>query len=115
MNILELTGTLLLLASFFSIINLRLLKLPQTIGLMILAIGFSVFILLTGLFFPKFLESVIEMNNSYDFSVLLIDIMLPFLLFAGAISVNVHQLLKDNSQYYYLLDLELCFQLLQLD
>ena len=96
MNILELTGTLLLLASFFSIINLRLLKLPQTIGLMILAIGFSVFILLTGLFFPKFLESVIEMNNSYDFSVLLIDIMLPFLLFAGAISVNVHQLLKDK-------------------
>jgi CPA1 family monovalent cation:H+ antiporter len=63
---------------------------------MILAIGFSVFILLTGLFFPKFLESVIEMNNSYDFSVLLIDIMLPFLLFAGAISVNVHQLLKDK-------------------
>jgi CPA1 family monovalent cation:H+ antiporter len=36
------------------------------------------------------------MNNSYDFSVLLIDIMLPFLLFAGAISVNVHQLLKDK-------------------
>ena len=96
MNVLELTGTLLLLASFFSIINLRLLKLPQTIGLMILAIGFSVFILLTGLFFPKFLESVIEMNNSYDFSVLLIDIMLPFLLFAGAISVDVHQLLKDK-------------------
>ena len=96
MNVLELTGTLLLLASFFSIINLRLLKLPQTIGLMILAIGLSVFILLTGLFFPKFLESVIEMNNSYDFSVLLIDIMLPFLLFAGAISVDVHQLLKDK-------------------
>jgi len=96
MNVLDLTGTLLLLASFFSIINLRLLKLPQTIGLMILAIGFSVFILLTGLFFPKFLESVIEMNNSYDFSVLLIDIMLPFLLFAGAISVDVHQLLKDK-------------------
>ena len=36
------------------------------------------------------------MNNSFDFSVLLIDIMLPFLLFAGAISVNVHQLLKDK-------------------
>ena len=96
MNILELTGTLLLLASFFSIINLRLLKLPQTIGLMVLAIGLSVFILIIGLIFPEFLESVIEMNNSFDFSVLLIDIMLPFLLFAGAISVNVHQLLKDK-------------------
>jgi CPA1 family monovalent cation:H+ antiporter len=96
MNVLELTGILLLLASFFSIINLRLLKLPQTIGLMVLAIGLSVAILIMGLIFPKFLESVIEMNNSFDFSVLLIDIMLPFLLFAGAISVNVHQLLKDK-------------------
>jgi len=96
MNVLELTGILLLLASFFSIINLRLLKLPQTIGLMVLAIGLSVAILIIGLIFPKFLESVIEMNNSFDFSVLLIDIMLPFLLFAGAISVNVHQLLKDK-------------------
>jgi CPA1 family monovalent cation:H+ antiporter len=96
MNVLELTGILLLLASFFSIINLRLLKLPQTIGLMVLAIGLSVFILIIGLIFPEFLESVIEMNNSFDFSVLLIDIMLPFLLFAGAISVNVHQLLKDK-------------------
>ncbi|MGY8945552.1 MAG: cation:proton antiporter [Flavobacteriales bacterium] len=96
MDVLELTGVLLLLASFFSIINLRLLKLPQTIGLMILAIGLSVAILLIGLVFPKFLESVIEMNNSFDFSVLLIDIMLPFLLFAGAISVDVHQLLKDK-------------------
>jgi len=96
MNILELTGTLLILASIFSIINLRLLKLPQTIGLMILAIGLSIAILIIGLIFPKFLESVIVMNNSFDFSVLLIDIMLPFLLFAGAISVNVHQLLKDK-------------------
>ena len=96
MNVLELTAILLLLASLFSIINLRLLKLPQTIGLMILAIGLSIVILIIGLIFPKFLASVTELNNSFDFSVLLIDIMLPFLLFAGAISVDVHQLLKDK-------------------
>ena len=58
MNVLELTAILLLLASFFSIINLRLLKLPQTIGLMILAIGLSIVILIIGLIFPKFLASV---------------------------------------------------------
>ena len=96
MNVLELTAILLLLASLFSIINLRLLKLPQTIGLMILAIGLSIAMLIIGLIFPKFLASVTELNNSFDFSVLLIDIMLPFLLFAGAISVDVHQLLKDK-------------------
>ena len=96
MNILELTTILLLLASIFSIINLRLLKLPQTIGLMILAIGLSISVLAIGLISPSFLETVTSLIKSYDFEILLIDVMLPFLLFAGAISVDVHELLKDK-------------------
>lgn len=96
MGVLELLTVLLLLASFFSIINLRILKLPQTIGLMILAIALSIFILALGLVFPSILDSVSNIVKSFDFEILLIDIMLPFLLFAGAISVNVHELLKDK-------------------
>ncbi|MDG2371688.1 MAG: sodium:proton antiporter [Flavobacteriaceae bacterium] len=96
MNFLELTTILLLLASVFSIINLRLLKLPQTIGLMVLAIGLSISVLAIGLISPIFLETVSDVIRSFDFEVLLIEVMLPFLLFAGAISVNVHELLKDK-------------------
>ena len=96
MDVLQLSTVLLLLASVFSIINLRILKLPQTIGLMVLAIGLSFFILAIGLFFPSILNSVSSIIKSFDFEILLIDIMLPFLLFAGAISVNVHELLKDK-------------------
>ncbi len=96
MDVLELSTVLLLLASIFSIINLRILKLPQTIGLMVLAIGLSFFILAIGLVFPSILDSVSSIIKSFDFEILLIDIMLPFLLFAGAISVNVHELLKDK-------------------
>ena len=96
MDVLQLSTVLLLLASVFSIINLRILKLPQTIGLMVLAIGLSFFILAIGLVFPSVLNSVSSIINSFDFEILLIDIMLPFLLFAGAISVNVHELLKDK-------------------
>lgn len=96
MGVLELLTVLLLLASFFSIINLRILKLPQTIGLMVLAIALSLFILAIGLVFPSILDSVSTIVKSFDFEILLIDIMLPFLLFAGAISVNVHELLKDK-------------------
>ena len=96
MDVLQLSTVLLLLASLFSIINLRILKLPQTIGLMVLAIGLSFFILAIGLFFPSILNSVSSIIKSFDFEILLIDIMLPFLLFAGAISVNVHELLKDK-------------------
>ena len=96
MDVLQLSTVLLLLASVFSIINLRILKLPQTIGLMVLAIGLSFFILAIGLVFPSVLNSVSSIIKSFDFEILLIDIMLPFLLFAGAISVNVHELLKDK-------------------
>ena len=96
MDVLQLSTVLLLLASLFSIINLRILKLPQTIGLMVLAIGLSFFILAIGLVFPSILNSVSSIIKSFDFETLLIKIMLPFLLFAGAISVNVHELLKDK-------------------
>jgi len=55
MEVLELTTLLLILASAFSLINLRLLKLPMTIGLMILAIALSLAVLGIGLVFPSFL------------------------------------------------------------
>jgi len=96
MNLLELSTGLLLLASLFSIVNLRVLKLPQTIGLMILAIVLSFSVLIVGLLSPKFLEFATSITTQFDFSGLLINVMLPFLLFAGAISVNVHELLKDK-------------------
>ena len=96
MNFLELATLLLLLASLFSIINLRLLKLPQTIGLMVLAIFLSAGVLIAGQISRGFLDFATSLTEQFDFSVLLIDVMLPFLLFAGAISVNVHELLKDK-------------------
>ena len=96
MNFLELATLLLSLASIFSIINLRLLKLPQTIGLMVLAIILSAVVLVMGLVNPDFLTFATSLTQQFDFSVLLIDVMLPFLLFAGAISVDVHELLKDK-------------------
>jgi CPA1 family monovalent cation:H+ antiporter len=102
MNSLEIITILLLLASFFSIINLRVLKLPQTIGLMILAIILSIFVLIVGTIFPAFLKEATSLTKSFDFSVLLIDVMLPFLLFAGAISVNVHELFKDKVTILFL-------------
>ena len=55
MNFLELATFLLLLASIFSIINLRILKLPQTIGLMVLAIALSAVILIAGVISPELL------------------------------------------------------------
>ena len=102
MENLELTTLLLILASAFSLINLRLLKLPMTIGLMILAIALSLAVLGIGLIFPSFLEGATSLTKEFDFSDLLVNIMLPFLLFAGAIGVNVHELLKDKTTILFL-------------
>ena len=102
MEVLELTTLLLILASAFSLINLRLLKLPMTIGLMILAIALSLAVLGIGLVFPSFLAAATSLTKEFDFSYLLVNVMLPFLLFAGAISVNVHELLKDRLTILFL-------------
>lgn len=96
MGVLELSAILLTLASIFTLINIRWLKLPQTIGLMILALSLSLIVTLVGVVFPQFFRAVIEVTGAFDFSELLVNVMLPFLLFAGAISVNVHELLKDK-------------------
>ena len=96
MDILELTTILLSLASVFSIINLRLLKLPQTIGLMILALILSILVTAVGIVFPNVFETVAQLTKEFDFSLVLINVMLPFLLFAGAISINLQDLLEDK-------------------
>ena len=96
MDILELTTILLSLASVFSIINLRLLKLPQTIGLMILALILSILVTVVGIVFPNVFETVAQLTKEFDFSLVLINVMLPFLLFAGAISINLQDLLADK-------------------
>ena len=96
MGVLELSTILLCLASIFSLINLRLLKLPTTIGLMILALLLSLIILIIGIIFPPVFQTVTSITKEFDFSDLLFNVMLPFLLFAGAISVNVDELLKDK-------------------
>lgn len=96
MKILELTTILISLAAFFSLVNIRLLKLPTTIGLMVLALLLAVCIMGIGLVIPSVYETVQTITVEYDFSNLLVNVMLPFLLFAGAISVNVHELLKDK-------------------
>ena len=74
----------------------------MTIGLMILAIALSLAVLGIGLVFPSFLDAATGLTKEFDFSDLLVNVMLPFLLFAGAISVNVHELLKDRLTILFL-------------
>ena len=53
MHFLEVLTLLIFLASAFTFINIKVLKLPYTIGMMILALLMSLGIELAGLFYPK--------------------------------------------------------------
>ncbi len=69
---------------------------PQTIGLMILALILSILVTVVGIVFPNVFETVSQLTKEFDFSLVLINVMLPFLLFAGAISINLQDLLEDK-------------------
>ena len=69
MGVLELSTILLCLASIFSLINLRLLKLPTTIGLMILALLLSLIVLIIGIIFPPVFQTVTSITKEFDFDV----------------------------------------------
>ena len=82
-DVLELSTILLILASLFSIINLRILKLPMTIGLMILAIALSISLLLIGYFFPSMLNLAYTITESFD-SVIIKLSFLKYILAIGS-------------------------------
>ncbi|WP_405396174.1 cation:proton antiporter [Maribacter sp. Asnod2-G09] len=85
-----------LIAAFFSYVNYKWLKLPSTIGLMILALSTVVLITLTQNIFPAFYLYFCDVVINTDFRSLLMDGMLSFLLFAGSLHVNIDDLKKER-------------------
>lgn len=86
-------SVLIVLASLFAYLNLRFLKLPGTIGIMIIAILVSLGIRLIGdQLFPETTRDFFELIKSFDFTEILMGAMLNFLLFAGALHVNFSDL-----------------------
>ncbi len=88
MNLFHLLSIVIVLSAAFSYINFRALKLPITIGLMLGSLIFSFLILVTGRYFPLFKNLIeVELIN-INFSELLLEGMLSFMLFAGAIHIK---------------------------
>lgn len=83
---------LIFLSAIFGYINVRFLKMPNTIGLMIITIFFTLGVLLFSYFDPTLLNIEKEIIASIDFKTVLLDEMLSFLLFAGALHTNFEQL-----------------------
>ncbi len=95
-TIFNLVALLITLATVFGYINYRWLRLPHTIGLVIIALAVSVTILLTDASFPALGLGVTvrQTLTDIDFSDTLMKGLLSFLLFAGALHVDLDSLLS---------------------
>jgi CPA1 family monovalent cation:H+ antiporter len=86
------TTVIVVLAALFGYLNVRVLKLPTTIGLMLITILFTLVVFALSYFDATLLNAEKYIISHIDFRTVLLDIMLSFLLFAGALHTNFEQL-----------------------
>ena len=97
MNVFSIITILIVIASLFSYINVRFLKLPNVIGLMIISLVISVAILIMHFINEDLFQSAKALVTSINFTAVVFNVMLSFLLFAGALHVD-GTLLKTQSR-----------------
>ncbi|MGX1023665.1 cation:proton antiporter [Psychroflexus sp. MBR-150] len=84
------------LVSLFSFINYKFLKLPNTIALMILSLITVVILISIKNVFPEVYQFFYDLVINSNFEKLLLDTLLSFLLFAGALHVNIKDLARER-------------------
>lgn len=96
MEIIHTLAVLITVTALFSYVNLRYIGLPVSIGVMVIALGLS--LLVNILSWSGFnLESPVrEFLNQIDFDKTVLQGMLSFLLFAGALHININDLMKNK-------------------
>lgn len=92
MDYFVIAAILVSISAVFGYINVRFLKLPNTIGLMLITILFTFAVFLLSYVDSTLLNAERYIITHIDFKTVLLDIMLSFLLFAGALHTNFQQL-----------------------
>lgn len=94
---LQLAAMLVTLSAIFAWLNHRFIRMPSTIGLMLIALLFSLAIVgLSALGFASIEKRATSIIAGVDFDTALLHGMLSFLLFAGALHVNLAELSKQK-------------------
>jgi len=102
MSTLDLIALLVLLAALFTFINIHYIKLPGTIGLMLQALFLSLLIVGAGFAFPSIRQGAENIMRNVDFTEVLLNIMLSFLLYAGALHVDIDKLKEESASVFIL-------------
>jgi len=92
----EIIAGLVTLAAIFSYLNERFVRLPATIALMVFGLVFSLAIVAVGRFVPGVEAQAVAILERIDFDDTLMEGMLGFLLFAGALHVDLDDLAEQR-------------------
>jgi Na+:H+ antiporter len=96
MNAFDLMAIVLVLAGLFGYVNYRFIKLPASIGVMLVALLFSLALIFSQHLGVNTEVYARELVGRIDFNRMLMQGMLAFLLFAGALDVNLEDLLQHK-------------------
>jgi len=92
----DVTAVLITLAAVLSYVNTQYLKLPMTIGLMLIALCLSLALIVADHYGLSVRPWVEQLMHRIDFSVALLEGMLSFLLFAGSLHIDLGDLKKHR-------------------
>ncbi len=87
---------LVFLTAIFAYVNDRWIKWPPTIGIMIIALLFSILIAITGYLVPEISSKALVFIADINFEQVLMKIMLSFLLFAGSLHIDANRLRRQK-------------------
>ena len=96
MNLFNIIAILIALSAIFSYLNYRYFHLPNTIGLMLCGLIMSLSLIVLGQFEIGVQARAEAIVQSIDFNKVLLHGILGFLLFAGALHVNINDLLQQK-------------------
>ncbi|MDQ1088296.1 MULTISPECIES: sodium:proton antiporter [unclassified Siphonobacter] len=89
-------SVLIVVSAIFAYLNLRYLKLPATIGIMVMALVSSLFLVSVGRFWPHLFDNAARFIKGANLEEILMGAMLNFLLFAGAIHIHINDLREEK-------------------
>lgn len=96
MKLFNILAILITLSAVFSYINHRYTRLPNTIGLMLIALLVSLGMIILGKMGFGLEQDARKLLDSIDFNETLLHGMLSFLLFAGSLHINLSDLARQK-------------------
>ncbi len=96
MSTFALLSLLVTLGALFSFLSFRVLRLPTSIGTMILSLAASAALIAVGSHVPGLHGAALRIVSGIDFNAVVLHGMLSLLLFAGALQLDLPQLAQEK-------------------